>query len=49
MSDVSFDTAIEDQPRSTHLGGTVGDYVALMKPRVMSLVIFTALVGMYHG
>ena len=25
---------------------TVGDYVALMKPRVMSLVIFTALVGL---
>ena len=24
----------------------VGDYVALLKPRVMSLVIFTALVGM---
>ena len=28
------------------LGGTVGDYFALMKPRVMSLVVFTALVGM---
>ena len=27
-------------------GGTVSDYVALMKPRVMSLVVFTALVGM---
>lgn len=25
--------------------GTVGDYVALLKPRVMSLVVFTALVG----
>ena len=24
----------------------VGDYVALLKPRVMSLVVFTALVGM---
>ena len=24
----------------------VGDYIALMKPRVMSLVVFTALVGM---
>src|SRR6059058_3673391 len=24
---------------------SVGDYVALMKPRVMSLVVFTALVG----
>ncbi|NOU04580.1 MAG: protoheme IX farnesyltransferase [Hyphomicrobiaceae bacterium] len=28
------------------LGGEVGDYIALMKPRVMSLVVFTALVGM---
>jgi protoheme IX farnesyltransferase len=25
---------------------TAGDYIALMKPRVMSLVVFTALVGM---
>lgn len=28
------------------LGGEVRDYVQLLKPRVMSLVIFTALVGM---
>jgi heme o synthase len=28
------------------LGGDVGDFVVLMKPRVMSLVVFTALVGM---
>ena len=27
-------------------GGTVRDYLALMKPRVMSLVVFTALVGL---
>ncbi len=27
-------------------GGEVRDYVALLKPRVMSLVVFTALVGM---
>ena len=26
--------------------GSVGDYVALLKPRVMSLVIFTAFVGL---
>jgi len=33
--------------RSTHgVGGSIGDYIALMKPRVMSLVVFTALVGM---
>src|SRR5260370_34688863 len=25
---------------------SVGDYIALMKPRVMSLVVFTAFVGM---
>ena len=28
------------------LGGSVADYVALLKPRVMSLVVFTAFVGM---
>ena len=27
-------------------GGSVGDYVALLKPRVMSLVVFTALAGL---
>jgi protoheme IX farnesyltransferase len=27
-------------------GGTVGDFISLMKPRVMSLVVFTALVGL---
>jgi len=27
------------------VGGSIGDFVALMKPRVMSLVVFTALVG----
>ena len=26
---------------------SVGDYVALLKPRVMSLVVFTGLVGLY--
>ncbi len=33
-------------PNATAIGGDVGDYFALLKPRVMSLVIFTALVGM---
>ena len=28
------------------VGGSIGDYLVLMKPRVMSLVVFTALVGM---
>ena len=45
MSSPSIDTtptpALANAP-----GGTVGDYIDLMKPRVMSLVVFTALVGM---
>ena len=33
--------------RFTHgVGGSIADYIALMKPRVMLLVVFTALVGM---
>jgi heme o synthase len=28
------------------VGGSVGDFIALMKPRVMALVVFTAVVGM---
>jgi protoheme IX farnesyltransferase len=36
----------ETAARSRAEGGDVRDYIALMKPRVMSLVIFTALVGM---
>ncbi len=28
-------------------GASAGDYVALLKPRVMSLVVFTGLVGLY--
>jgi protoheme IX farnesyltransferase len=45
MSDVHADTA--GQPASALGGqGTAGDYYALMKPRVMYLVIFTAFVGM---
>ncbi len=43
MSDLHLDIA----SHSPVLGGqgTAGDYFALLKPRVMSLVIFTALVG----
>src|SRR3989440_7828955 len=44
MAEVSY------QPSALHaaqgVGGSIGDFVALMKPRVMSLVVFTALVGM---
>src|SRR4030042_5377711 len=44
MADVGLST------RSLHAaaiaGGSVGDFIALMKPRVMSLVVFTAFTGM---
>ena len=33
-------------PRRTLLSARLGDFVALMKPRVMSLAVFTALVGL---
>ncbi len=39
-------SGVRDAPRGDDLGTTVGDYVALMKPRVMSLVVLTALTGM---
>jgi heme o synthase len=32
--------------QSTHIGGDVADFWALMKPRLMSLSVFTALVGL---
>ena len=38
---IRYDTTARVAP-----GGTVGDYVALLKPRVMSLVVFTALTGL---
>ena len=38
--------ASELSGRSVTADGEVGDYLALLKPRVMSLVVFTALVGM---
>jgi len=37
------ETRLQDEPV---LSGAVGDYIVLLKPRVMSLVIFTAFVGM---
>ena len=42
-------TAVERHRRTAAFAvseASVGDYVALMKPRVMSLVVFTALVGL---
>src|SRR5262244_1465793 len=46
MTDI---TAVDQNPRAAGFAvseASVGDYIALMKPRVMSLVVFTALVGM---
>lgn len=46
MSDIR---AYESAPPRLAAGGEgeFGDYVALLKPRVMSLVVFTAFVGLY--
>ncbi len=46
MTDIA---AVDHDPKSVGFAvseASVGDYLALMKPRVMSLVVFTALVGM---
>ncbi len=43
MSDVQEISGLEAASEGGQ--GTAGDYFALLKPRVMSLVIFTALVG----
>jgi len=44
MAELGLDTRTLDPARLA--GGSVGDFLALMKPRVMSLVVFTALTGM---
>ncbi len=41
----AFDRTADQGAAAHGVGGDVGDYVALLKPRVMSLVIFSALVG----
>ena len=50
MTDASVDMTEAGAPLAPAVasagGGSVGDYFALLKPRVMSLVIFTALVGL---
>jgi protoheme IX farnesyltransferase len=46
MSDMRLDTVDQEWPGETWAGGDVADFFALLKPRVMSLVVFTALVGM---
>jgi len=44
MADVAYQASALRPAQAA--GGSVGDFLALMKPRVMSLVVFTALVGM---
>src|SRR5262245_36387323 len=44
MAELGIEAAAIRHPHS--VGGSIGDFVALMKPRVMSLVVFTALVGL---
>jgi protoheme IX farnesyltransferase len=44
MADVAYQASALRPHQAA--GGSVGDFLALMKPRVMSLVVFTALVGM---
>ena len=44
MADVAYSVAAATVEAET--GGDVADYIALMKPRVMFLVVFTALVGL---
>jgi heme o synthase len=46
MTDISVLEANRDSAVFAISEASVGDYVALMKPRVMSLVVFTALVGL---
>ncbi|MGE3066998.1 MAG: heme o synthase [Hyphomicrobiaceae bacterium] len=49
MADVGYDSsdpALAEPSVVLSAGGNVRDFFALMKPRVMSLVVFTALVGM---
>ena len=48
MADIGYtsETAGVSRAPSAALGGSVGDFFQLMKPRVMSLVVLTALTGM---
>ncbi|MDJ0512226.1 MAG: heme o synthase [Methyloceanibacter sp.] len=48
MTDASVETtrATLDVALGNNLGGDIADYAALLKPRVMFLVVFTALVGL---
>jgi protoheme IX farnesyltransferase len=44
MADIGYQPSALRAPQA--VGGSIGDFLVLMKPRVMSLVVFTALVGM---
>ena len=47
MTEIGFDnTQVGAKPLEREHDAEFGDYFALLKPRVMSLVIFTALVGL---
>lgn len=46
MSDASFDASATQTANAQPKEAGFGDYFALLKPRVMSLVVFTALVGL---
>jgi len=46
MSDVTTTSTVSPAAETLGGQGSVGDYFALLKPRVMSLVIFTAMVGL---
>ncbi|MBT5383393.1 MAG: protoheme IX farnesyltransferase, partial [Kordiimonadaceae bacterium] len=41
-----MDITAVNQKISSYYTATAGDYFSLLKPRVMSLVIFTALIGL---
>ncbi len=45
MSEASYDTLVRDGAAGFSTGG-VRDYIALLKPRVMSLVVFTGFAGL---
>src|SRR5262249_16213211 len=46
MTDISVDQTREYIAERGAVHGSLGDYLQLLKPRVMSLAVFTALAGM---
>ena len=47
MNDQPSEMSVATDAARVADGGSVADYVALLKPRVMSLVVFTAFAGLY--